>query len=162
MISSADFRASILGAVGASAPLTALQEGPQPRDAVSQAGGIVSGRSHDRQRAILMSATGQLRRPSPVRAVSRARCQAAGPVVQLELLILSYRVSGVPVCMLTAESVKRALRSARRSRWASGSTHGEVVAELVWCSGPLHPEPSAMATMLATEHARAARNPAGW
>ena len=36
------------------------------------------------------------------------------------------------------------MRSARRSWWASSSTHGEVVAELVWCSGPLRPEASWM------------------
>src|ERR1019366_1019538 len=39
-----------------------------------EADGIVSGRSHGRQRAVLMSATGQLH--GRLRAVSRVRCQA--------------------------------------------------------------------------------------
>src|SRR5665811_2149648 len=54
MISSADFTVSLLGAVGASAPLTALQEGPQPRDAARQT---------DSCRADLMTASGQFSCP---------------------------------------------------------------------------------------------------
>ena len=40
-----------------------------------EADDVVSGRSHDRQRAVLMSATGQLR--GRLRAVSRGRRQSA-------------------------------------------------------------------------------------
>src|SRR5450759_65265 len=54
MISSADFTVSLLGAVGASAPLTAPQEGPQPRDAARQT---------DSCRADLMTASGQFSCP---------------------------------------------------------------------------------------------------
>jgi len=56
MISSADFTVSRLGAVGASAPLTALQEGPQPRDAVRQT---------ESCRTDLMTASGQFSCPPP-------------------------------------------------------------------------------------------------
>jgi len=56
MISSADFTVSLLGRVGASAPLTALQEGPQPRDAVRQT---------ESCRADLMAASGHFSCPPP-------------------------------------------------------------------------------------------------
>ena len=56
MISATDFKVSLLGAVGASAPPTALQEGPQPRDAARQT---------DSCRADFMTAGGQLSRPPP-------------------------------------------------------------------------------------------------
>src|SRR5665811_422600 len=56
MISSTDFTVSLLGRFGASAPLTAPQEGPQPRDAVRQT---------DSCRADLMTASGQVSCPPP-------------------------------------------------------------------------------------------------
>src|SRR5674476_81788 len=56
MISSADFTVSLLGAVGASAPLTAPQEGPQPRDAARQT---------ESCRADLMTVSGQFSCPPP-------------------------------------------------------------------------------------------------
>jgi len=58
MISSADFTVSLLGGVGRFCTATAPQEGPQPAGR-GEADGIVSGRSHGRQRAVFMSATGQ-------------------------------------------------------------------------------------------------------
>ena len=58
----------------ASALPSAPEEGPQPRDAARQTN-IVSGRSHGRQRAVLMSASGQFR--GRLRAVSRDRRHSA-------------------------------------------------------------------------------------
>src|SRR5450830_2162651 len=56
MISSADFTVSLLGANGASAPPTAPQEGPQPREAARRTTSC---------RADLMTASGQLSCPPP-------------------------------------------------------------------------------------------------
>lgn len=71
MISSADFNSSLPRARwGASAPLIAPEEGASTAQG-GEANDLVSGKSHDRQRAVLMSASGQLR--GRLRAVSRDR-----------------------------------------------------------------------------------------
>src|ERR1019366_1411656 len=73
MISSTDFTVSLLGRMRFS---TANRTpGGASTAGRGEADGFVSGRSHDRQRAVLMSATGQLR--GRLRAVSRVRCQSS-------------------------------------------------------------------------------------
>jgi hypothetical protein len=71
MISSADFNLSLPRGDGASAPPTTPEEGT-PTARRGEADDKVSGKSHDRQRAVFMSATGQLY--GRLRAVSRGRC----------------------------------------------------------------------------------------
>ncbi len=71
MISSADFTVSLLGAVGRFSTANRTSGGASTAGR-GEADGIVSGRSHVRQRAVFMSATGQLR--GRLRAVSRVRC----------------------------------------------------------------------------------------
>jgi hypothetical protein len=80
MISSADFTVSLLGAVGRFSTANRTPGGASAAGR-SEADGIVSGRSHDRQRAVFMSATGQLH--GRLRAVSRVRCQTIAAYPQI-------------------------------------------------------------------------------
>src|SRR5450759_4595218 len=86
MISSADFTVSLLGAVGASAPLTAPQEGPQPRDAARQT---------DSCRADLMTASGQF------------SCPPAGSFVAVSGQFLVSVVTCLPTFHATAADQAR-------------------------------------------------------
>src|SRR5436309_7232714 len=70
MISSADFNSSLPRVDGASAPPPHPRKGP-PTVRHGEADDELSGRTHDRQRAVLMTASGQLR--DRLRAVSRGR-----------------------------------------------------------------------------------------
>jgi hypothetical protein len=71
MISSADF--TCLSSGGRALQHRQRTRREAPTAARGEADDIVSGRSHDHQRAVFMSATGQLR--GRLRAVSRGRCQ---------------------------------------------------------------------------------------
>ena len=70
MVSSTDFTMSLLGRMRFSTA-NRISRGASTAGR-GEEDGLVSGRSHDRQRAPFMSATGQFR--DRVRAVSRVRC----------------------------------------------------------------------------------------
>ena len=75
------------GRWGASAPLIAPEEGASTAQR-GEADDVVSGRSHDRQWAVLMSASGQFR--GRLRAVSRGRRQTARPRVASQHLFCAW------------------------------------------------------------------------
>jgi hypothetical protein len=92
MISSADFTVSLLGAAGRFSTANRTPGGASAAGR-SEANDVVSGRSHDRQRAVFMSATGQLH--GRLRAVSRVRCQWRGLATRYDKLAITYRSAAV-------------------------------------------------------------------
>ncbi len=84
MISSADFTCVPPRGRRRISTASAPEEGPQPREAVRPTN-VVSGRSHDRQWATFMTATGQLN--GRLRAVSRGRCQSGNPAFFRSVLL---------------------------------------------------------------------------